>query len=261
MFWALHGRLPLTSAGASTESTDGQLGAVFIHGFGSSSSVWDPFLELIQSDADLGFVTPLPFDYATSLMSLNPLRRIPTFETIADDLKGFLETEGEDFPDLALVSHSQGGHPSQPHRPVPLQLIAEGPACGGRESSRCRSRAADRHRDGPHERVQRCRIAENASRGGRGAGSESATRPRPRRPGRPHRPVLLQLIVEGTSESGRGPGLLCRRAAMCRRGRPHRRPHVRDRIGGCTAGCRRRSGRSRSFPAPPGPDSRCVGAL
>ncbi|WP_314622625.1 esterase/lipase family protein [Streptomyces stackebrandtii] len=114
------------------EATDGQLGAVFIHGFGSSSSVWDPFLDLIQSDADLGFVTPLPFDYATSLISLNPLRRIPTFETIADDLKGFLDTEGEDFRDLALVSHSQGGLVIQRYL---ARMLADG---RGRELSRIR---------------------------------------------------------------------------------------------------------------------------
>ncbi|MFE5983080.1 alpha/beta fold hydrolase, partial [Streptomyces wedmorensis] len=114
------------------ETTNGQLGAVFIHGFGSSSSVWDPFLDLIRSDADLGFVTSLPFDYATSLISLNPLRRIPTFETIADDLKGFLDTEGEEFQDLILVSHSQGGLVVQRYL---TRMLADG---RGRDLSRIR---------------------------------------------------------------------------------------------------------------------------
>ncbi|MGW9498909.1 esterase/lipase family protein [Streptomyces prasinus] len=57
----------------------------------------------------MAFVAPLPFGYATSLVSPNPLRRIPTFDTVADSLKEFLETEAEGFRRLVLVGHGQGG--------------------------------------------------------------------------------------------------------------------------------------------------------
>ena len=57
----------------------------------------------------MAFVAALPFGYATSLVSPNPLRRIPTFDTVADSLKEFLETEAEGFRRLVLVGHGQGG--------------------------------------------------------------------------------------------------------------------------------------------------------
>ncbi|WP_438453111.1 hypothetical protein [Streptomyces asiaticus] len=92
------------------EATHGELGVVFVHGFRSSPSMWDPFRHLINEDPDLAFVTPLPFEYATKLVSLHPLRRIPSLNEAADSLRQFLE-EGpaESFQRLALVSHSQGG--------------------------------------------------------------------------------------------------------------------------------------------------------
>ncbi|MET9438997.1 alpha/beta fold hydrolase [Streptomyces sp. NPDC006551] len=90
-------------------STHGQLGVVFVHGFNAGPDTWNKFVELIESDPDLSFVAPLPFKYATSLVSLHPLRRLPTIDTIADSLRTFLETKASDFQALALVSHSQGG--------------------------------------------------------------------------------------------------------------------------------------------------------
>ncbi|MFC7261477.1 hypothetical protein [Streptomyces lutosisoli] len=92
------------------DATDEQLGVVFVHGFRSSAAMWDPFRQLITHDPDLAFVASLPFEYATTLVSLNPLRRIPAFDDAADMLRQFLE-EGQaaGFQRLALVSHSQGG--------------------------------------------------------------------------------------------------------------------------------------------------------
>ncbi|MGX1758482.1 alpha/beta fold hydrolase [Streptomyces lydicus] len=90
-------------------SDDGKLGVVFIHGFRSDPSMWDSFVELIEDDANLNFTHSLLFRYATALGSFHPLRRIPTFENIADSLKEFLDTEGQKCQNLMLVSHSQGG--------------------------------------------------------------------------------------------------------------------------------------------------------
>ncbi|MFC7013176.1 alpha/beta fold hydrolase [Streptomyces viridiviolaceus] len=87
----------------------GKLGIVFVHGFRSSPSMWEPFVELIKADAELKFAHPLLFRYATTLRSLHPLRRIPTFDNVADSLREYLDTEGQEYQNLMLVSHSQGG--------------------------------------------------------------------------------------------------------------------------------------------------------
>lgn len=86
-----------------------QVGVVFIHGFKSSPSVWNPFLRLIAQDPKLAFAKPLAFGYSTGLWSFSALRNMPTFDTVADSLKEFLVSEGERYSRLMLVTHSQGG--------------------------------------------------------------------------------------------------------------------------------------------------------
>ncbi|MFE4998188.1 lipase family alpha/beta hydrolase [Streptomyces mirabilis] len=85
------------------------VGVVFVHGFKSSPAMWDAFGRLMASDTDLEAMTPMRFQYATRLVQPGPLRRIPTFDTVADSLKEFMDTEAEGFGRLALVAHSQGG--------------------------------------------------------------------------------------------------------------------------------------------------------
>ncbi|MGW4984686.1 hypothetical protein [Streptomyces mirabilis] len=84
-------------------------GVVFVHGFKSSPAMWDAFGRLMASDTDLEAMTPMRFQYATRLVQPCPLRRIPTFDTVADSLKEFMDTEAQGFRRLALVAHSQGG--------------------------------------------------------------------------------------------------------------------------------------------------------
>lgn len=84
-------------------------GVVFVHGFKSSPAMWDAFGRVMASDTDLETMTPMRFQYATRLVQPGPLRRIPTFDTVADSLKEFMDTEAEGFRRLALVAHSQGG--------------------------------------------------------------------------------------------------------------------------------------------------------
>ncbi|MEV0172139.1 alpha/beta fold hydrolase [Streptomyces sp. NPDC050803] len=86
-----------------------RLGVVLVHGFNSSSEMWEPLRRLIDSDAGLGFVETLPFAYSTHLWTVDPRRRIPGYDTVADSLKEFLDTEARPFPRLLLISHSQGG--------------------------------------------------------------------------------------------------------------------------------------------------------
>ncbi|MFF4835183.1 hypothetical protein [Streptomyces sp. NPDC001315] len=86
-----------------------RLGTVFVHGLFSSSAVWAPFQELLASDPDLNAVETLSFSYTSRPASFSPLRRIPSFDDVADNLRGFLEVDARDFDNLVLVSHSQGG--------------------------------------------------------------------------------------------------------------------------------------------------------
>jgi hypothetical protein len=85
------------------------IGVVFVHGIRSSSSMWDPFSRLIEDDTQLSDVTVVHFRYATRLMNWNPLKVIPSLNTVADSFKEFLRTEAGSFETLVLVGHSQGG--------------------------------------------------------------------------------------------------------------------------------------------------------
>lgn len=91
------------------------LGVVLVHGFNSSSEMWEPLRRLIGSDEVLAFVDTLPFAYSTSLWTFDARRRIPSLDTIADSLKEFLDTEARRFRRLVLISHSQGGLVVQRH--------------------------------------------------------------------------------------------------------------------------------------------------
>ncbi|MCF3119097.1 hypothetical protein IPZ68_05150 [Streptomyces arenae] len=86
-----------------------RLGVVLVHGIRSSAAMWDPLRGLIAADEELDFVETLPHEYATGVLRLNPTRTFPSFDTAADGLKEFLDTQGEDFPRLMVIAHSQGG--------------------------------------------------------------------------------------------------------------------------------------------------------
>lgn len=99
------------------------LGVVFVHGFRSSPRMWDPFTRLMTSDADLAHVVILRFAYATKIAQPHPLRNLPSFDTVADSLKEFFDTEAEGLECLVLVSHSQGGLVTQRFL---TRMLAEG---------------------------------------------------------------------------------------------------------------------------------------
>ncbi|MFD5895646.1 MULTISPECIES: alpha/beta fold hydrolase [unclassified Streptomyces] len=86
-----------------------EVGAVLVHGLFSSPRTWSPFETLIAQDRDLAHIDTLPFGYVSPVASFSPLRRIPSFDDVADSLGGFLEVEGGGYERLVLVSHSQGG--------------------------------------------------------------------------------------------------------------------------------------------------------
>lgn len=88
---------------------ESRMGLVMVHGIMSGPEVWEPLRKLIAADRDLEFVEPLAFEYATGLLSVNPLRVFPSIDTVADSLKEYLATEAGAFDQLLLVTHSQGG--------------------------------------------------------------------------------------------------------------------------------------------------------
>ncbi|MGW0827890.1 esterase/lipase family protein [Streptomyces sp. NPDC002845] len=103
--------------------SDGRLGVVMIHGIRSGPKVWQPLEQLIANDEELGFVETLPFEYATGVKRLHPLRIFPSIDTVADSLKEFLATEAGGFERLMLVTHSQGGLVGQRHL---ARMLADG---------------------------------------------------------------------------------------------------------------------------------------
>ncbi|MFF2642445.1 NB-ARC domain-containing protein [Streptomyces niveus] len=86
-----------------------RVGLVLVHGLFSSPRTWSAFEELIARDPDLAHVDTLPFGYVSPVASFSPLRRIPSFDDVADSLRVFLDVEGANHQRLVLVSHSQGG--------------------------------------------------------------------------------------------------------------------------------------------------------
>ncbi|MFE9682656.1 esterase/lipase family protein [Streptomyces sp. NPDC006285] len=103
--------------------SDGRLGVVMIHGIRSGPKVWQPLEQLVAADEELGFVETLPFEYATGVRRLHPLRVFPSIDMVADSLKEFLATEAGNFERLMFVTHSQGGLVGQRYL---ARVLAEG---------------------------------------------------------------------------------------------------------------------------------------
>ena len=82
---------------------------VFVHGLFSSPNAWACFDRLLAADEELQGVKLLFFGYKSKKYRWRPDRRIPDFNTLADHLKTFLEVVAEQYTDIVLVAHSQGG--------------------------------------------------------------------------------------------------------------------------------------------------------
>lgn len=94
-----------------TASRDrGRTGVVFVHGLFSSPSAWDELGGMLSRDADLSHrVDLLYFRYSSPVVELRPTRAIPTFDTLADALRTFLDVHARSYDRLVVVTHSQGG--------------------------------------------------------------------------------------------------------------------------------------------------------
>ncbi|MEU8082711.1 alpha/beta fold hydrolase [Micromonospora sp. NPDC049101] len=83
---------------------------VFVHGLFSSPSTWQPFVDLIQGDAELAsFVSVHTFRYESPPIRVRIDRRIAEVDDIADRLWTYYENELRDAASIVFVTHSQGG--------------------------------------------------------------------------------------------------------------------------------------------------------
>ncbi|RNL65408.1 alpha/beta fold hydrolase [Nocardioides marmoriginsengisoli] len=81
---------------------------VFVHGIFSSARAWAPMIDLVRSDPELAdIVDCLAVDYPSPKFRLNPTRRIPDFNDLAEWLDNKLLSL--DATRVILVGHSQGG--------------------------------------------------------------------------------------------------------------------------------------------------------
>lgn len=90
----------------------GKVQLVFVHGFKSGPSTWDPlWTQLSKIDAISSNVTAHRFKYSTGLAKLKITAQIPKLEELGEAFATFLDAlpkEGPDDP-VVLIGHSQGG--------------------------------------------------------------------------------------------------------------------------------------------------------
>ncbi|WP_329336720.1 alpha/beta fold hydrolase [Streptomyces sp. NBC_00663] len=90
-----------------------KVAVVFLHGLFSGPKTWENLQRLLESDRDIHRsevqIDFKRFPYDSPKFKINPLRRIPNLNDIADSLKSYLEIECDDYDALILISHSQGG--------------------------------------------------------------------------------------------------------------------------------------------------------
>lgn len=85
------------------------LHVVFVHGILSSAATWGMMMALIQTDTDISPRVKLHgFEYSSPRLNLNPARRIPDLDDIADRFGVFLDVK-LGGGSVLLVAHSQGG--------------------------------------------------------------------------------------------------------------------------------------------------------
>ncbi|MBF6061387.1 alpha/beta fold hydrolase [Nocardia terpenica] len=86
------------------------LAVVLVHGLFSSQATWSDIDARIGEDPALGVRCDLfHMTYASPRVRLHPLRAIPDYDVIADDMATFLDVEVAGYAKVALVGHSQGG--------------------------------------------------------------------------------------------------------------------------------------------------------
>ncbi|MFF0488857.1 alpha/beta fold hydrolase [Nocardia sp. NPDC004068] len=83
---------------------------VLVHGLFSSAATWSELESRIGEDVVLGWrFDVFHLSYDSPKFRLSPLRGIPDYDAVADDLATYLDVEVGGYDSVVLVSHSQGG--------------------------------------------------------------------------------------------------------------------------------------------------------
>lgn len=104
---------PFSSSNPPTDRPGKRLAVVFVHGLFSKADAWSYFHRLIAVDPELEPLGLHYFTYATPFINVAPHRRIPDLDTIGRQLGTYFENDLGDFPNVVLVTHSQGGLAAQ----------------------------------------------------------------------------------------------------------------------------------------------------
>lgn len=84
--------------------------ALFVHGFGSSAACWSTLLPLLARDERIASrYECLTWEYPTTWLELNVLRRIPSLKEVGRALADEIDSPRYANRQLTLVGHSQGG--------------------------------------------------------------------------------------------------------------------------------------------------------
>lgn len=84
--------------------------AVFVHGFNSSAECWRPMLDMLRDDPDVASVFDFEcFEYSTGILRVPIIRRFPNVFEIGRGLSTWLESLDDNYRDVTLIGHSQGG--------------------------------------------------------------------------------------------------------------------------------------------------------
>jgi pimeloyl-ACP methyl ester carboxylesterase/O-acetyl-ADP-ribose deacetylase (regulator of RNase III) len=81
-----------------------------VHGLFASAKSWDRMRDLLQQDESIaGTYSFRMFEYRSPFAGLDPRRRIPDLNSLADSLATLVDSQPENYERVVIVTHSQGG--------------------------------------------------------------------------------------------------------------------------------------------------------
>ncbi|MFI9503828.1 alpha/beta fold hydrolase [Nocardia sp. NPDC052566] len=95
---------------ARADSAVKEAAVVLVHGLFSSAQTWGDIVARIGEDPELRTrCNVFTMEYDSPKARLSPLREIPDYDTVADFMRTYLDTQVAAHQKVVLISHSQGG--------------------------------------------------------------------------------------------------------------------------------------------------------